>query len=424
MKRKLIYGLLSALIAIGLWLYVVTVVNPEWEETFSNIPVVLENEEILHERGLMLVSEEDPKVTLRLFGNRADMIKLNSSNITIRADLSRIYSAGEQSLTYSIVYPGDVPNNAFEIVSQTPQQLTLSVVERKSKDVDVQVVFNGAVPEQYIAFKENATLEYEKITVTGPAEIVDKIASAMINVDLNNLTDTISQKFAYTLCDAEGNPLEATELKQIKTNTDEIQYTLKIQRWKEIALKLDVIDGGGIKKDDCKITFSTPTIRVSGNAQALDALNYLVLDEIKLSELLADFTKAYEIIMPEGITNLSEQSTVTVTVDIPELATMQFAVTDILAQSIPVGMQAEVITKEKNVTVRGPEALLKQMTEKDLQIQVDLIGAEPGTASYKATVVVINDQLKNSVGAVGSYDVKVTLKEAPDAAESPSPQMA
>ena len=99
MKRKLIYGLLSALIAIGLWLYVVTVVNPEWEETFSNIPVVLENEEILHERGLMLVSEEDPKVTLRLFGNRADMIKLNSSNITIRADLSRIYSAGEQSLT-------------------------------------------------------------------------------------------------------------------------------------------------------------------------------------------------------------------------------------------------------------------------------------------------------------------------------------
>ena len=126
----------------------------------------------------MLVSEEDPKVTLRLFGNRADMIKLNASNITIRADLSRIYSAGEQSLTYSIVYPGDVPNNAFEIVSQTPQQLTLSVVERKSKDVDVQVVFNGAVPEQYIAFMDKATLDYEKITVADYLKSFDKELTA------------------------------------------------------------------------------------------------------------------------------------------------------------------------------------------------------------------------------------------------------
>ena len=83
MKRKIIYGLLAVLVSFGLWMYVVTVVNPEWEDTFYNIPVVLENEEILQERGLMLVSEEDPKVTLRLSGNRADMINLNASNSTL-----------------------------------------------------------------------------------------------------------------------------------------------------------------------------------------------------------------------------------------------------------------------------------------------------------------------------------------------------
>ena len=46
MKRKIVYGLLALLISFGLWMYVVTVVNPGWEETFYNIPVVLENEEI------------------------------------------------------------------------------------------------------------------------------------------------------------------------------------------------------------------------------------------------------------------------------------------------------------------------------------------------------------------------------------------
>ena len=150
MKRKLIYGLLSVLIAIGLWLYVVTVVNPEWSDTFYNIPVVLENEEVLIERGLMLTSKDIPTVTLRLSGNRTDMIKLNASNITLKADLSRIYSAGEQSLGYTIVYPGDVPSNAFVEESRYPESITVVVEERRHKEVPVEVKWLGKSPEGFL----------------------------------------------------------------------------------------------------------------------------------------------------------------------------------------------------------------------------------------------------------------------------------
>lgn len=415
MMKKILYALLAVVISFGLWLYVITVVNPEWEETFYHIPVVFENEEILIDRGFMLAQDEDPTVTLRLSGSRTDIMKLNASNITLIADLSRIYSAGEQTIAYSIIYPGDIPNNAFEIVSQTPKQITLSIARWKSKEVEVQVAFEGTLPEQYIAFKENATLEYEKITVTGPAAIVDKIASAKLSVDLTGQTDTITQKFAFTLCDEAGEALDEAELKQIKTNAEEIQYTLKIQRWKDIELRLDVVDGGGLRKEDCVIEISIPTIRVSGNEQALAALDYLLLDEIQLGELTEDFTKAYELVIPEGITNLSEQTTVTVTFDIPELEMRQFAVTDIQATNVPFGMTVDLITKEKIVTVRGPKALVSKMTEKDILILVDFTGAEVGTASYKA-MVYVGDQLANSVGIVGSYDVKATVQTVnPDA---------
>ena len=424
MMKKILYALLAIVISFGLWLYVITVVNPEWEETFYNIPVVLENEEILVDRGFMLAQDEEPTVTLRLSGSRTDIMKLNPSNITLIADLSRIYSAGEQTIAYSIIYPGDIPNNAFEIVSQTPKQVTLSIVQWKSKEVEVQVAFNGTLPEQYIAFKENATLEYERITVTGPAAIVDKIATAQISVDLTDQTDTITQRFTYTLCDEAGEALDAADVKQVKTNAEEIQYTLKIQRWKDIELRVDVIDGGGLKKQDCTIEISTPTIRVSGNEQALAALDYLLLDEIRLGERTEDFMQVYELIMPEGITNLSEQRTVTVTVDIPELEMREFAVTDIQATNVPLGMTVDLITKEKSVTVRGPKALVSRMTEKDLLILVDFTGAEVGTASYKA-MVYVGDQLADSVGIVGSYDVKATVqKEIPDATTSQDPPSA
>lgn len=410
MKSKFIYGLLSAMIAFGLWLYVVTVVNPEWEETFYNIPVVLENEEILYERGLMLVSEEEPKVTLRLTGNRADMIKLNASNITIRADLSRIYSAGEQSLTYSIMYPGDVPNNAFEIISQTPQQLMLSVAERKSKDVDVLVDFGGTtVPEQYIAFMDKATLDYEKITITGPADVVDRIAAAKVEVNLEGQKETISQQYSYVFCDAEGNVIESD---WITANTEQVFYTLRIQQWKDISLRLDVLSGGGVLKEQCTITPSLTTIRVSGSEKLLaDLGDELLLGTIDLSKIDGSQILSFNIpTLPEGITNLSEKNTVEVSVQIPsDLVKVELPVSAIKATNVPNGMAVNISTTEKMVTVRGPQMYLDLLTALDLEIHVDFTNAEAGTATFAAKVVVINPQLSAYVGAVGVYDVAATV---------------
>ena len=407
MKRKFVYGLLALLISIGLWLYVVTVVNPEWEDTFYNIPIALENEEILLDRGLMLVSDEKPTVTLRLSGNRADMIKLNSSNITLRADLSRIYSAGEQALSYSIVYPGDVPNNAFEIISQTPQQITLSVAERKTKDVDVEVDFMGtSVPEQYIAFKNQAVLDFEKITVTGPASVVDRVAFAKVEVNLEGLTETVNRQYDYVLCDADGNIIESDWL---KTNAEQVLYTLKIQQWKDISLRVDVIDGGGLKKENCTITKTLDTIRVSGSEKLLaDLGDELVLGSIDLALIETSQTISFSIpAMPEGVTNLSETSTVDVKVEIPALAIKEFTVTDIVAVNAA-GMNVTFNNKEKTVKIRGPQAYVNAVTSKDLKIHVDFTNAEAGMADFKATVVV-SGTAAGFVGAVGTYNVSATV---------------
>lgn len=401
MKRKVIYALLSVLIAVGLWMYVVTVVNPEYEDTFYNIPLVLDNEDILLDRGLMLVSDEIPKVTLRLSGNRTDMIKLNSSNITLKADLSKIYSAGEQSLSYDIVYPGDVPNNAFKILSRTPQQVTLSISEWKSKDVDVQVSFNGAVPEQFIAFKDKATLDVEKITVTGPSAVIDRIAMAKITVDLEGKTDTINQKYSYILCDAEENPVDTT---YVKTNVDEVLYTLRIQRWKDIELRLDVVDGGGLKQSDCAISITPSTIRVSGSEKLLETLDYLVLGRVELGKLETDLQTSYDIVLPEGITNLSEQSVAQVTIDIPDHLAVQEVPVKNFQYHTPANRNVRIITLEMSVKIRGPLELVATATEQDLVVQVDFSNAEVGTNTYKA-MVLVGPRLINQVGVIGSYEI-------------------
>ena len=155
MKEKILYLLISVVVAFGLWSYVITTDSPEWEETYYEIPVILKNESVLHGNGLMLDDDKIPSVTLRLKGNRSDLLKLNKSNITLVADLSRIYESGKQSVAYTIAYPGDVPPNSIEILEQSPREIQLSILERHTKDVDIEIVYNGSVPEGFRTDKEN-----------------------------------------------------------------------------------------------------------------------------------------------------------------------------------------------------------------------------------------------------------------------------
>ena len=78
MKSKFWRVALSVAISLVLWMYVISVVSPESDETFYDIPVSFQGEAILEDRGFMLVSEK-PTVTLTLHGNRAEL-----NNISFR----------------------------------------------------------------------------------------------------------------------------------------------------------------------------------------------------------------------------------------------------------------------------------------------------------------------------------------------------
>ena len=438
MKRKFVYGLLSVLIAFGLWLYVVTVVNPEWEETFYNIPVALENEQILHDRGLMLVSDEDPKVTLRLSGNRADMIKLNSSNITIRADLSRIYSAGEQSINYSIVYPGDVPSNAFEIVSQTPQQITLQVVERKSKAVDVVLKLIGAEPG-YMALEEDVLLDYEKITISGPADVIDRIAVAEVTVDLTGQKATINQEFDYAFKDAEGN--EITN-KWVKATPQKINCTIKIQKVLDMTVAVDILEGAGLTAKDYEIIYynqetgeiiNTPIVISGSETQLAVAQSAGVFKDNKLViapaidlaliagtqtdnglEIVVSDLDIGELLTPYELINHSGINVVKVVVKIPNtdakiFQIKTFPITNIEQVNVPAGLKVNITTKTLNVTMRGPEYQVKWIKEADITVQVDFSNAVVGEGKYTATVIFTR---YNQSFVVGSYVVNATVTPA------------
>lgn len=405
--KKFAYVLLSAALAFGLWYYVISVVSPGSEETFYNIPVVLEGESALEERGLMVTSVGNTSITLRLSGNRSDLNEVNASNITIKANLATIYDPGEKiQLAYDISYPGHVAGNAFVEESRIPGTVTVSVEKREYKDVPVVVDYDGSVPIGFTTKTDEETLDYETIRISGPHSVVSTITQARIAVTLTDQTETIDRSYKFTLCDEVGEPVDAG---MITVYQEEVHLRLPILKVKSIPLKLNIIDGGGATKKTTSITIEPESIRVCGSAAALSDLNEIVLGTIDLADYAKAAEVSFDINLPENITNMTGVTKATVKIEFPKLSTRTFSIEQIELVNVPEGMEAELMTQVLEVIVRGPTDQILKMSLDDITVKVDLSGVEIGTTSRRAQIIV--DSEFSDIGALGTYSVYLIARE-------------
>lgn len=406
-KNKIYSMILSLAAAFGLWLFVVNNVSSEMDATFNNIPVVREGESVLKERNLMVTNISHEYVSLNLFGSRDDLNKVDSSNTSVKIDLSNIQGPGEKiPLTYVPSYPVDIGVGALEVLEKSPMEIYISVDYRRTFDVPVQVKWTGNRSEKYIYDTENCVLDNTVITITGPAEVADNITQALIEVDLTNRTESISESFRYTLCDADGNPVDA---KRITTNVEQVRLDLQIQRIKEVDLVVDVVYGGGATAANTVIKLQPEVIRVSGGDAVLEQLgdSYTVCT-INLADIERSAKELkYTLALPDGVTNQTGVSEVTVSVLFAGLKTREFTIDSFQLINVPEGMVAEIINANLSVKVRGPEEELQALKEKDITAVVDFTNAEPGTATYKANIV-FGEKFPN-VGALKTNSVSATV---------------
>ena len=413
LENKVFRWLLSFVIAFTLWFYVITMVSTEYDQSFSGIPVSFQGEAILEERGLMIVSNKNPTVSLRLYGKRSDLSKLDSSNITVMVDVSKIGEAGEHVLTTNnISYPGNVRNDAFSVLNRNPDSITLVVEQKIKKEVPVVIAYQGSVQEDFIADKDNALLDYNTVTIEGPASSVERIEQAVIEVDLDDKSESFSDSYTYTLCDSNGDPVDSAF---VETNVAAVNLTLYIQRVKEIPLVLNIVEGGGATESNTVIELSQQTLKISGNDAVLAQLEELVLGTIELAAIPEDTTLTFPVVLPTGVTNLSNVTEIQVSVAFPELAVKNFVVTNITHKNIPADMEAEILTQSMQVTLRGPKNLIDQLTPEDISVVVNLADAQAGTFTVKGAVML--PPHFGTCGLIKAESVSVTLRSIMELAE-------
>lgn len=417
MKNKFGMMLLSFIIAFTLWMYVINYVSLDSENTYNNIPVVFTGESVLQERGLMITGGRGATVSLRLSGKRADLINLDASSITVEADLSKLDEGERVEVVYNIRY-SNVPASAIEVLSQEPSVITLKIEEWDEVNVPVVIDYGGtAQPEGYLAMLEEVVKSEDKVKVSGPVSILDQITQAVVPVDLTDRTETFSEEYRYILCDENKEPVDLKEL-VVVDDDGLVRLDLTILRHKEIPLWIEIIDGGGATAENSTITIDPKVLQIAGNEQVLDRIDRIeLIGVIDLSQIDKETTLTFPIEVPDNVENITNLTEATVTVSFPNLMTKVFNVKNFVSINVPNGMEAEILTKELQVTLRGPAFLVRKMTDEDVSVVVDFANAAMGTTTVRGSIQVGSQYA--AVGQMGTLSVSATLREKQPEASTP-----
>jgi len=406
-KNKIPYILLSLFISLVLWIYMVGVEQPETEDTITGIKVVLEGQDQIYEdRGLVVTTKGTPTVSLVVRGNMINLAKLRTKKdeILITADLTKITSTGEHNIAYEIE---SLPVDKVSVLERSPYYITVQIDRVQSRLVEIICKNNGSIAEGFMA--EDPIIMPENLQVSGPEEKINAISYAEVVWSRENQERTLKSdlEFIYRGENGEEIPKDG-----ITANYDYITVTVPVKKMKDIYLLVDVIEGGGAKSENIDYTISPKVVTVAGDPSKVDALNSITVGRLELAKIISPGKLEFNIILDNDIENISGEDTCIVTInEIVGITTREYSCSNITLINLPEGMNAEIITKELKVRLRGKEEILDLIYGHNLRAVADL-GPESLTADakgkYSVDASIYLDGYAD-VGVVGEYRIVIDV---------------
>ena len=249
------------------------------------------------------------------------------------------------------------------------------------------------------------------VQVTGPESVVSTIDCAQVVITRTNLDKTVTDTVPFTLCDKDGNAVDTANLSMDISTVD---VTLNVVKYKDVALEVEILDGGGATSKDAKVTIDPESITLSGDSTVLDAINKITLGTIDLADMESNtLTQSFDIIIPNDTKNVSgvDQANVTVTIRNKETAVIR--ATNIAFIHEPEGLTATSMTKQVQVLIRASTADISKITSNNLRVVADL--SDYTTAGTNTVPVTIYIDGFPDAGVIGDeYTIVVTLAEKTD----------
>ena len=391
-KHKILAFLLALLVSIGLWVYAVTVVNPDGRADIKDIRVRLVGVTDLQSKNLMLTEGAEQYVNVTISGRRSDLKELNSSSLEAIADVSNIDAPGEYDLSWTLDPPSTVASGDIKLVDTNSNKITIKVSEYKERPgIPVTVEYSGTLADGYLRDTETVST----LSVSGPSEEVGLIDHAVVKVDLEGASTSVDADYPYTFVDADG--VELTLSANVKASTETVHLSVPILRYKQVELSVKLIDGGGATSANTDCTIDPKTIIVTGSEEALAQLDTLEIMTIELAKVTTSQTWDTTPELPAGVTLRGSVSSVKVKLRFTGLVTKRITIPCADITRLNDNGALEFAEQSVVISVRGKAAEVNALNADTRLVSADMTGGYDATTKTVALTIKLPEGSKAGV---------------------------
>jgi hypothetical protein len=392
-RNKNVLRLLSVVLALFLWFYVVAVENPYSERKITKIPIQFVNHEELESRGLAIDYSDVQTMDVVISGSRSDVMKVSADEITATVDLTG-YEKGKNYANITIKVPSKV-----ELVDQRIQVIPITVEKLQTAKKKVNIQFTGTASKEKEA--KLFAQDIGQVKVSGAQSQVAKVSKVFADLDVSKLTDN-SKKYSLKIyaADAKGKEITGVELSHTKVGVQAGLYSIK-----SVPLSLD-LKGEPAAEYRVSALDAPKTVKIAGFADELEKIDKLVSNPIYLSDLTESKKIPIEITLPEGV-ELAEQNAVVLDVKIKGLESKEFAIlsSNVSIRGLATGKNATVENATLKVKAYVKDASASSISTDDIALYVDLTGLENGEHKVK-----VRAEQVDGIGDVSIEPQEVTVK--------------
>lgn len=377
LKRESTARIISILFAIFLWFFVLDSTNPIISNDFS-VPLRVENEEVLKSKDLVIKDANFPRnVTISLKGRQDKVKRINSSEIDAVVDLSKVTDVSTGFL-YVEIY--EIPDGvSFESVS--PRGVDFKLEKIGENPYPVEIVTTGEAKLNYKVI--GVSISPKTISIEATDSVINSIGQVKAFADISAIKNDTSMNLMCKVYDKEGNEMLEFDNKY--------SVEARIEVAKQVSI-VPVVKGKPAKDFvDGMHKVSPDKVLISGYSNVIDALDNLKTETIDIENLNASTTKISKIVLPDGVSLVNSEKSVSVSVAIVPLSVKNYKIKaeDILVENgvSDDSLTYKIIDEEIDINIKGTGEELDKIIENKLKPSIDVRGLREGT--YKRALKVL-----------------------------------
>lgn len=401
LKKNLNIKIISVLLAIGIWFFVLDSDNPIKVRDMT-IPLKIENENTLLDKGLVLKNKDYQKsIEIKVRGRKEIIDNLSTDDFRAVLDFSKVKDASEKQVVVDGPSYIGKDREDVKIDSGRYQAVSIELEKTGNNTFQVAIAKEGSVKEGYKIVKTWVTPD--SITIDGTDSLVKSIASIETGIDVDGLEeDTEFKKIECKVIGKNG--------KEVNLNK---KYTVDIKV--EIAREVPIVPviNGKPAKNYIKGTYKiTPEKALITGPHDILAKTYelTTLEPIDIENASNSVDVSRIIKLPAGIKLVNTPQEVEVSVAIEPLAQKDILIAKdnitLLNTEIDNSLKYEIQAEGITVTVKGSRQALEQLDASMLNPRLDV--GRLGEGVHKVPLQV---DLPDNVKLAQDYNVDVKIEK-------------